>query len=73
MQKFRKNMEKVLLKDIVIPKGTIFRGAPTKTERVGDDHFDCVVGLSKNTSGVFGYCVDSDFPGELNNYFTDVK
>ena len=65
-------MEKVLLKDIVIPKGTIFRQAPLKTVREGNDHFDCVVGLSDNTSGVFEYCIDADFD-ELDEYFTDVK
>ena len=32
-------MEKVLLKDIVIPKGTVFRTAPVRTDRSGNDHY----------------------------------
>jgi len=65
-------MKKVLLKDIVIPKGTIFTEAPPVTERFSNDHFDCVVGLSKNTSGVFEYCIDSSCGDELDEYFADV-
>jgi hypothetical protein len=63
---------KILLKDIVIPKGTIFTQAPHKTER-NDEHYDCLVGLSKNTCGDFTYCIDKDCTDELEDYFTDVK
>ena len=66
-------VDKVLLKDIIIPKGTVFRKAPTKTERVSNDHYDCVIGLSKNTSGSFEYCIDKDYIDELDEYFTDLK
>ena len=65
-------MKKVLLKDIVIKAGTVFDTAPAKTE-VDDTHFDCVIGLSTNTHGTFTYCIDPDFPGELDEYFTDLK
>lgn len=65
-----KPMKKVLLKDIVIPKGTVLSRAPVKTVRHGDDHFDCVIGLSDNTSGSFTYCLDGD---DLDEYFTDLK
>jgi hypothetical protein len=64
--------KKVLLRDIVIPAGTVFDTAPSKTTR-DDSHYDCVVGLSNNTSGVFTYGIDDDFPGELDQYFTDLK
>jgi len=65
-----KVMKKVLLKDIVIPKGTVFNRSPITTERYGEDHFECVIGLSKNTSGFLEYCIDSN---ELDEYFTDLK
>lgn len=66
-------MSKVLLKDIVIPKGTVFSVAPRKTERVGDAHFGADFGLSKNTSGYIEYCLDDDFAEEVDEWFTDLK
>ena len=66
-------MQKVKLKkDIVIPKGTILQTAPVKTER-NDEHFDCVIGLSDNTTGTFTYCIDTDFIDELFEYFEDTE
>lgn len=65
-------MSKVLLKDIVIPKGTVLHRAPLKTERPGDGHFDCVIGLSDNTTGIFTYCIDDD-PEVLAEYFANLK
>ena len=64
--------KKVLLKDIIIPAGTVFQQAPSKTTR-DNSHFDCVIGLSQNTSGTLTYGLDNDFPGELDDYFTDLK
>ncbi len=64
--------DKVLLKDIVIPAGTIFKEAPRKTERHGEGHFDCVIGLSDNTTGTLTYDM-SDDKEILEEYFTDVK
>ena len=65
-------MKKVLLKDIIIPAGTVFNTAPTKTER-DNNHFDCVVGLSDNTWGTMTYCIDPDCKDELAEFFTDLK
>jgi len=62
-------MKKVLLKDIVIPAGTIFDDAPSKTERADGCYVDCVVGLTKNTAGTFTYEVSD----ELVEWFADVK
>lgn len=64
--------DKVLLKDIIIPKGTILRTAPTQTKRNGAGHFDCTIGLSPNTSGCFEYYLDPDCSEELEDYFADV-
>jgi len=64
--------KKVLLKDIVIPAGTVFDTAPSKTTR-DSSHYDCTVGLSQNTCGTFTYCIDDDSQGELGEYFTELK
>ena len=61
-------MKKILKKDIIIPAGTIFDTAPNKTTRDAS-HYDCLIGLSTNTSGVFTYCIDPDYIDELNEYF----
>ncbi len=58
-------MTKVLLQDIVIPKGTIFRDAPLKTVRAAGKFIECLVGLSDNTTGSFVYEVDD----EVGEYF----
>lgn len=63
-----KEIKKVLLKDIVIPKGTVLTLAPRISERHGDDHFAATIGLSKNTSGDFTYCIDDD-PEIMAEYF----
>ena len=63
-------MRKRLLKDIIIPKGTIFNKAPARTERYGEGHFDCVVGLSTNTSGHFEYYIG---PCSLYSYWITDK
>lgn len=60
---------KVLLKDIVIPAGTVFQDAPYRTERVDGCFVDCIVGLTKNTCGTFTY----DVSDELNEWFAELK
>ena len=62
-------MTKVLLKDIVIPKGTIFGPAPVKTTR-GSDCFDAVFGLTKDSSGSIEYYIDDP---ALDEWFADMK
>ena len=63
-------MKKVLLKDIVIPAGTIFSDAPTKTVRSGQ-FIDVVFSLSKDTYGTAEYCLD-DFGEDVNEWFGDI-
>ena len=64
-------MKKVLIKDIVIPAGTVFDSAPFKTERVGDDHIQATVGLSKDSCGFIEYCLDG--MDNEKEYFVDLK
>jgi uncharacterized C2H2 Zn-finger protein len=68
--KKQKQKRYVLIKDIVIPAGTVFNQAPVKTER-SDCYFQHVVGLSDNTSGDFNYCIDEQ--EELKEYFVELK
>ncbi len=48
-------MKVKLLKDIVIPAGTVFDTAPRVTTRHGIGHVSKIIGLSKDTSGSFTY------------------
>ncbi len=64
-------MKKVLIKDIVIPAGTVFDSAPCGTQRFGDGHIQATIGLSKDSSGSIEYCLD-DMDNE-KEYFVDLK
>lgn len=68
----KEEIKMVLLKDIVIPKGTVLTQAPSKSERWGEDHFEATIGLSPNTSGEFIYCIDADAE-IMDEYFTTLK
>jgi len=50
-------MPKILKKDIIIPKGTIFYIAPTVTNRHGSDHYEHVIGLTNNSCDFLTYCI----------------
>lgn len=65
-------MSKVLLKDVIIPKGTILEEAPTKIEMFGGDHYEAIIGLTKDSYGHFLYCMDRD-DADLEEWFADVK
>lgn len=65
-------MEKVLIKDLVIPAGTVFRDAPVKTERHSKGCVQATIGLSDNTSGDVTYWIDDD-QEELREWFRDVQ
>ena len=62
----------VLLKDIVIPKGTVFTVASRETKRYGEGHYEATIGLSKNTSGSIHYSIDDD-EEIMEEYFTTLK
>jgi hypothetical protein len=55
-------------KDIVIPKGTVL-------ESINDgntDPIECIVGLSRDTSGVFRYWTDNDMDN-LKEYLEKIE
>jgi len=55
-------------KDIVIPKGTVL-------ESINENYVDpveCIVGLSKDTSGVFRYWIDNDMEN-LGEYLEEIE
>lgn len=58
----------VLKQDIVIPAGTEFSQAPTKTERMGDRHIETTIGLTPDSSGALCYFLDPGDPG-LSEWF----
>lgn len=61
-------MKARLLRDIVIRAGTVFDASPWRTRRYGDGHVCCNVGLTKDTSGDFEYCIEVGDP-ELSKWF----
>jgi len=63
----------VLLKDIVIPAGTVLRSAPQHTQRVGEGHYSCTVGLDPNSSGTFEYYVSDLSENAYHQHFTTLK
>lgn len=64
----------VLLKDLVIPAGTVFSPSPVKTERDPDAlFFDAVIGLSKDSYGTVTYCLDDDKEKLLGNWFAPLR
>jgi len=65
-------MNKVLLQDIVIKAGTVFRPAAPFTRRAGVDNFSCIIGLTNDTSGEVCYCIDTGDP-EMKEWFKDEK
>lgn len=53
-------MKKVLLRDIVIPAGTIFHDAPIRTHREPGAYLQATIGLTKDTAGAIEYEVSPD-------------
>jgi len=67
-------MEAILKKDIIIKAGTVFFSAPSKTERYGDGHIECLVELTKDETGSFVCCIgNSDKEIELMSEYFEIK
>lgn len=71
-KKTKKTPDIVLLKDIVIPKGTVFTEASKLTKRYDEGHYEATIGLSPDTSGSIHYFIDED-DKILDEYFTTLK
>lgn len=52
--------EKILLKDILIPAGTIFSEAPTNIQLDAREFVETTIGLTKNTAGFFVYQISEE-------------
>ena len=71
--------KKVLLRDIIIKKGTIFEEIPEGSEKIYTDnnHFEATIELTKNTYGSITYSFDDNVKGKekgkLNSFFEDVE
>lgn len=60
-----------LKKDIIIPAGTRFSSAPTKTERAGPGHIESEFGLSPNSYGTVYYSLDPRSKDDLSEWFEE--
>jgi len=59
----------VLRKEIVIPAGTVFHECESlRSDYHSGDNFETIVGLTKDSSGNFVYCVDP-LDKELDDWF----
>jgi len=65
-------LKKRLLKDIVIPAGTVFDEAPMRIEHFESGHYHCTVGLTNDTSGDFTYHIDP-LDSDIDEWFEDIK
>ena len=63
--------EKRLLKDIVIPAGTVFRNQDGVTVNYIDGNIYTTIGLSKDNCGSLIYGIDSR-DKDLNEWFEDI-
>ena len=63
---------KRLKKDIVIGKGTIFRNCDDSTVKFVKDNYECVIGLSKDSSGLVVYGIDCDDHELMLEWFEDI-
>jgi hypothetical protein len=61
--------KRVLLKDIVIPAGTVFDDAPVRTDRSAGCYVETVIGLTPNTAGFLTYQVSDD----LGEWFAPLR
>jgi len=64
-------MSKVLIKDIIIPAGTVFKQAPNKI-KLCNQTIECIIGLTNNTYGTLLYSTVDD-KEKLKEWFIDLK
>lgn len=61
----------VLVKDIIIPAGTILTDVSGTSRRMGNDVYEKTIGLTNNTFGYFTYFMDDD--ENLKEYIREVN
>jgi hypothetical protein len=71
MSKKMKILKMKLLKDIVIPAGTIFQQRFGTTDYGGGDMYQEIFGLTDDTSGYVTYGIDSGDP-KIAEWFEEV-
>lgn len=64
-----KSKKLILKKDLVIPAGSVFDEAPTKTVRAGGGNIQHIIGLTKDTSGSVEYCIEDMTSEEFDEWF----
>lgn len=64
--------KKKLLKDIIIPAGTVFTDESGCVSSFGNGMFGTVIGITKDSSGEFIYGIDNG-DKSLNEWFEDIK
>ena len=64
--------DKVLIKDIVIPAGTVFTDAPIETSRASG-FGEAVIGLTNDSFGTVTYAIEGDDEEKLKEWFVDVQ
>jgi hypothetical protein len=71
-KKMKNARKMVLLKDIVIPAGTVFENIDGTRSTYVEDCYKSLIGLTDDTSGSIVYIVDKD-DENINQYFREVK
>lgn len=70
-----KTKKKVLIKDLVIPAGTVFSTIPSGSQTIYLDrcYIQTVFGLTDDSSGTVTYHFEKDDEEKLKEYFVDLK
>jgi hypothetical protein len=71
-KKKKKRKTFVLIKPIIIPAGTRFEDESGTIRNMGQDTYEALIGLSKNTCGNFSYMLDEKELEEVKDYFVEL-
>ena len=67
----RRVKEKVLIRDLVIPAGTVFKCCDGRSTTYGENNYACDIGVTNDTSGELIYGFDDHDQAE--KFFVDLK
>jgi len=65
-------MKMKLKKDIVIPAGTVFENCDGCSVRYGEENYETIIGLTKDSYGTLVYCMEP-MDKKLPEWFEEVK